>query len=211
VRILVVFAHPKRDSFTGRILDSFVAGLEQAGHVAEVADLYSEGFQPLLVPEDYAQWEDRPMPADVLREQARVERSDGIALVFPVWWWSMPAILKGWFDRVFCAGWAYSEDYDPEGSLLPGRKFVLLCPAGSSEGHYSKYGYDEMFLRLFEVGTLSYCGVTECEVHVLFEVYWDKELTESYIPRAHEIGRSAFGAATAPDTADPRVPGSSAS
>jgi NAD(P)H dehydrogenase (quinone) len=56
VRILVVFAHPKRDSFTGRILDSFVAGLEQAGHVAEIADLYSEGFQPLLVPEDYAQW-----------------------------------------------------------------------------------------------------------------------------------------------------------
>ena len=101
MRILVVFAHPKRDSFTGRILDSFVAGLEQAGHVAEVADLYSEGFQPLLVPEDYAQWEDRPMPADVLREQARVERSEGIALVFPVWWWSMPAILKGWFDRVF--------------------------------------------------------------------------------------------------------------
>jgi putative NADPH-quinone reductase len=96
-------------------------------------------------------------------------------------------------------------------SLLPGRKFVLLCPAGSSEGHYSKYGYDEMFLRLFEVGTLSYCGVTECEVHVLFEVYWDKELTESYIPRAHEIGRSAFGSAAAPDTADPRVPGSSAS
>jgi len=163
VRILVVFAHPKRDSFTGRILDSFVAGLEQAGHVAEVADLYSEGFQPLLVPEDYAQWEDRPMPADVLREQARVERSEGIALVFPVWWWSMPAILKGWFDRVFCAGWAYSEEYDPEGSLLPGRKFVLLCPAGSSKGHYSKYGYDEMFLRLFEVGTHSHCGVTESE------------------------------------------------
>ncbi len=68
-----------------------------------------------------------------------------------------------------------------------------------------------MFLRLFEVGTLSYCGVTECEVHVPFEVYWDKELTESYIPRAHEIGRSAFGSAAAPDTAHPRVPGSSAS
>ena len=106
------------------------------------------------------------------------------------------------------AGWAYSEDYDPEGSLLPGRKFVLLCPAGSSEDHFSKYGYDEMFLRLFEVGTLSYCGVTESEVHVLFEVYWDKELTESYIPRAHEIGRSAFGSRVTPDTADPRVPGS---
>jgi hypothetical protein len=65
-----------------------------------------------------------------------------------------------------------------------------------------------MFLRLFEIGTLSYCGVTESEVHVLFEVYWDKELTESYIPRAHQIGRSAFGCA-APDAADPRLRDSS--
>jgi NAD(P)H dehydrogenase (quinone) len=198
VRILVVFAHPRRDSFTGRVLASFVAGLEEAGHEIELADLYRENFQPLLVPEDYAQWHDRPMPADVLREQARVERSEGIALVFPVWWWSMPAILKGWFDRVFSAGWAYSEDYDPEGSLLPGRKFVLLCPAGSSEHHYRKYGYDEMFLRLIEVGTLSYCGVTESDVHVFFEVYWDEALTASYIPRAKEIGRTAFENVGAP-------------
>ena len=195
MKILVVYAHPKRDSFTGRILDSFLTGLADARHDVELADLYAERFQPLLVPEDYAQWHDEPMPEDVRREQARVERSEGIALVFPVWWWSMPAMLKGWFDRVFSAGWAYSEDYDPEGSLLPGRKFVLLCPAGSSEAHYRKYGYDEMFLKLIEVGTLSYCGVTDSEVHVFFEVYWDAGLTESYIPRAREIGRTAFAAA----------------
>jgi len=198
VKILVVFAHPKRDSFTGRVLDSFLEGLAEAGHEVELADLYAENFQPLLVPDDYAQWHDRPMPDDVLREQARVERSDGIALVFPVWWWSMPAMLKGWFDRVFSAGWAYSEDYDPEGSLLPGRKFVLICPAGSSEHHYRKYGYDEAFRRLIEVGTLSYCGVTDAEIHILFEVYWDDELTESYIPRAREIGRTAFAGVGTP-------------
>jgi NAD(P)H dehydrogenase (quinone) len=195
VRILVVFAHPKRDSFTGRVLESFVGGLEEAGHEVEIADLYRESFQPLLVPQDYAQWEDRPMPPEVLREQARVEGCEGIALVFPIWWWSMPAILKGWFDRVFSAGWAYAEDYDPEGSLLPGRKFVVICPAGSSEHHFRKYGYDEMFRVLLEVGTLSYCGVSESDVHIFFEVYWDEKLTESYIPRAREIGFTAFGEA----------------
>ena len=152
-----------------------MGGLEEAGHEVEIADLYRESFQPLLVPQDYAQWEDRPMPPEVLREQARVERCEGIALVFPIWWWSMPAILKGWFDRVFSAGWAYAEDYDPEGSLLPGRKFVVICPAGR------------------EVGTLSYCGVSESDVHIFFEVYWDEKLTESYIPRSREIGFAAFG------------------
>lgn len=195
MRILVVFAHPRRDSYTGRVLDALVEGLGRAGHEIELADLYAEGFQPLLIPEDYAQWEGRPMPEDVLREQARVDRSDGIALVFPIWWWSMPAMLKGWFDRVFSAGWAYEEEHDPEGSLLRGRKFVLVCPAGSSERQYRKYGYDEMFHRLVEVGVLSYCGVTEAETHILFEVYWDDALTESHVHRAREVGRTAFGRA----------------
>jgi putative NADPH-quinone reductase len=54
MRVLVVFAHPKRDSFTGRLLDSFAQGLEEAGHDVEIADLYGERFQPLLVPDDYA-------------------------------------------------------------------------------------------------------------------------------------------------------------
>jgi NAD(P)H dehydrogenase (quinone) len=194
VHVLVVFCHPKRDSFTGRLLDAFVAGLEDAGHEPEVADLYEEGFQPLLVPDDYAQWHGRPMPDDVLREQVRVDRADGIALVFPVWWWSLPAMLKGWFDRVFSAGWAYAEEYDPEGSLLQPRKWVLLCPAGSSERQYRKYRYDETFHNLIEVGTLSYCGVREVDTHIFFEVYWDDALTASYLPKVREIGRTSFSA-----------------
>jgi putative NADPH-quinone reductase len=69
---------------------------------------------------------------------------------------------------------------------------VLLCPAGSSERQYRKYRYDDTFRNLVEVGTLSYCGVTDVDTHIFFEVYWDRERTESYIPRAREIGRSAF-------------------
>jgi len=85
------------------------------------------------------------------------------------------------------------EEYDPEGSLLRGRKFVLVCPAGSSERQYRKYRYDETFRNLVEVGTLSYCGVTEVETHIFFEVYWDEEATAGYLPKAREIGRTAFG------------------
>ena len=90
MHVLAMFAHPRRDSFSGAILDGLCAGLTAAGHTVEVGDLYREGFDPRLRPEDYAQFEETPMPADVLAEQARIERADALAFVFPVWWWSLP-------------------------------------------------------------------------------------------------------------------------
>jgi len=104
---LAVFAHPQRDSFTGAMLAATLAGLADAGHSAEAADLYREGFEPRFGPQDYAQFRGETLPADVLREQARIDRADALVLVFPVWWWSFPAVLKGWIDRVFSEGWAY--------------------------------------------------------------------------------------------------------
>ena len=96
MKVLVVLAHPRPGSFTRALLDSFVAGLEEAGHVAEIADLHAEGFNPCFQPGDHAQFENGTMPEDVLFEQARIERNDAIALVFPFYWWSFPALMKGW-------------------------------------------------------------------------------------------------------------------
>ncbi len=83
---------PWAHSFTGSILQSAVRGLRAAGHSVEIADLYAEGFDPVLRRADYAQVEHKPMPDDVRREQARVDRSDALMFVFPVWWWSFPAM-----------------------------------------------------------------------------------------------------------------------
>ena len=71
--VLAVYAHPWAHSFTGFILHSAVRGVRAAGHSVEIADLYAEGFDPLLRHADYAQFEHKPMPEDVRREQARVE------------------------------------------------------------------------------------------------------------------------------------------
>ena len=104
----MVFAHPRRTSFTVALLDHFVSGLLEAGPNPEIVDLYREGFNPCFGEEDFAQFkEGGVMPADVLREQARVEAADALGFVFPVWCWSFPAILKGWIDRVWSQGWAY--------------------------------------------------------------------------------------------------------
>jgi len=189
MNVLAVFAHPVRDAFMGQVLDSFVVGAEAAGHHVEIADLYREGFEPVMRPEDYAAFEARPMPDDVLREQARVERADAVALIYPIFWWGFPAILKGWFDRVWCMGWAWDSPETPT-SILPGRKWVVMCSSGLTERTYDKYGYREPFLHLLRVGTLGYCGVDDLEVRTFFEVDrdGDAQLKERYLAEARELG-----------------------
>jgi NAD(P)H dehydrogenase (quinone) len=170
MKVLAVFAHPLRDSSCGQILDAFMGGAQEAGHEIELADLYREGFQPAFTPEDYAQFDGRPMPEDVRHEQRRVEWSEGLALVFPVWWWGMPAMLRGYIDRVFSYGWAWTDADDPAASPLGNREALLLATAGSSKRVYDKYGYGEAMRVQNEVGTLGYWGLSRYRTHVFYGV-----------------------------------------
>jgi NAD(P)H dehydrogenase (quinone) len=195
MKILAVFCHPMRDSFTGEILDNFVQGARDAGHEVEIADLYREGFQPVMQERDYAQFDGLAMPDDVLAEQARFERCEAFALIFPVWWWSFPAMLKGWIDRVFTAGWAFAlstddqgRQDDPEDSLLTERKAVVLCCAGGSERMYEKYGTRDALTSQIEVGTMEYCGVTDVTTHILYKAWENDE------PRRAALRNTAYAA-----------------
>jgi len=123
LKILVVFDHPRRDSFCGAVLDAFAAGLAVAGHQPEIADLYREGFDPRMPHADEPDWDDpaKRYSDAVLAEQARMTRNEALAFVFPVWWWSVPAMTKGWIDRVWNNGWAYGAAKLPHaGALLIG-------------------------------------------------------------------------------------------
>jgi NAD(P)H dehydrogenase (quinone) len=188
VNVLVMFAHPRRDSFSGAILDSLCAGLTAAGHTVEVGDLYRQGFDPRLRPEDYAQFEGNPMPDDVLAEQARVERADALAFVFPVWWWSLPAMLKGWIDRVFASGWAYEFTPSRSRGLLRDRPTLLLCVAGSREATYRKYGYDTAMHTQIDVGILGYCGIRDIGTEFFYEVDDDEASRPLHLEKARRLG-----------------------
>ena len=197
MRVLAVFCHPMRDSFTGEVLDSFAKGARDANHDVEIADLYREGFQPAMQAQDYAQFDNLPMPADVISEQKRFERCESFALVFPIWWWSFPAMLKGWIDRVFSAGWAFQlttdaqgRQIEPEGSLLTDRKAVVLCCAGARNVCTEKYGTRDAFRHQIEVGTMEYCGVTDVTTHILYKA-WDNDesLRAVHLQTAYSAGR----------------------
>lgn len=167
MHVLTVVCHPQRASFTHAIATAFMEGAESAGNTTELLDLYASGFDPIMSERDMLQFESVPMPADVLAEQARIENADALCLVFPIWWYGMPAMMKGWLDRVWSAGWAYAWEYEPEGSLLQSRPCTLLMPMGATRRQLDRWGYEESLDHLWRYGIFGYCGVDPIRIALL--------------------------------------------
>lgn len=163
-KILLVLAHPRTTSLSYQAASAFKAAAEANGHKVEFADLVREGFDPVLHPDDEPDWNNpqkRYSPA-VQREMARIERNDTTVILFPVWWWSMPAILKGWIDRVWNNGWAYG------GGTYPHREVLAIAIAGTNRKDFSEGGYDQALRSQIERGLLSYCGVEQPRLEILY-------------------------------------------
>lgn len=135
----IVYAHPSPRSFTRAILDAFLGGLDEAGHRSTVSDLYAEGFRPELTLDEYEresqQRADLPVPADVAAEHERLNHADAWAFVYPLWWSDCPALLKGWFDRVWTVGYAYKPM-----SLRVASRALVLCTSGYGVGELESLG-----------------------------------------------------------------------
>ncbi|GGC77494.1 NAD(P)H-dependent oxidoreductase [Chelatococcus reniformis] len=164
MNILLVFAHPEPRSLNGALRDVAVAELAGQGHAVRVSDLYAQGWKSVVDRADFPALAPgaRLMPApasgqafaggglteDVKAEQAKLLWADVLILQFPLWWYTMPAILKGWVDRVFAYGFAYgvgehSErhwgDRFGEGTLA-GKRAMLIVTAGGWGEHYAPRG-----------------------------------------------------------------------
>ena len=117
MRILLVLAHPLEDSFAASVAREARAALEANGHIVDLLDLYREDFDPRLSVAErgsyFTETYDRTAATDWI---ARLQAADGLVLVFPQWWFNFPAILKGFFDRVFAPGIAF--DNDPAGGRI---------------------------------------------------------------------------------------------
>ena len=108
MRVLVVYCHPRPDSFGAALRDAALQGLEGGGHEVEVLDLYARGFDPVLSAEQRRLYFDEEHNQAGIEDQvAALCRAEGLLLVYPTWWLGMPAMLKGWFDRVWLPGVAF--------------------------------------------------------------------------------------------------------
>ncbi|WEK32874.1 MAG: NAD(P)H-dependent oxidoreductase [Candidatus Pseudomonas phytovorans] len=179
MNILIIHAHPEPRSFNGAMTLTAVQTLTASGHEVQVSDLYAQGWSAVLQADDFTQRVNAEyfdaskeqehaqatatVCADVLREQARVEWADLVIFQFPMWWFSMPAILKGWVDRVLSRGFAYSAGRKYGTGHLKGKRAMLSLTTGTADTLYTPNGIDgDLHHILWPIhnGVLAYTGFT---------------------------------------------------
>ena len=164
---LVVFAHPNPKSFGKGIVDAIVRASEDKGADVRIRDLYQIGFNAILKPADFETFQNGQVPADIAEEQEHIKWADVITFVYPVWWLGLPAILKGYVDRVFSYGFAYEYvDGVPQG-LLKGKKALLFSTTGAPSEMNEANGVSNSMKQTTDQGIFNFSGFTEVK-HCFF-------------------------------------------
>ncbi len=184
MKILLVFCHPRRDSFTGAVADAFADAAGKAGHEIEFADLYAENFDPRLYEPDEPDWDntDKKYSTEVQAEMARIKRSDAIVFVCPIWWWSMPAMLKGWIDRVWNLGFAYGT------AKVPLSHGLMIGTAAAPADAFAKRGYDTAIDAQVDTGIMNYCGIATSRIELFHDTTSDDGTRAGLLERARLLG-----------------------
>jgi len=176
---LIVYAHPEPASFSAALKNTSVATLTELGHEVVVSDLYRMGFAPVLDADEFAQRANQDVfdpsreqehayahnahSLDVRTEQAKVAAADLLLLHFPIWWFAMPAILKGWAERVMSRGFAYSAGRKYGTGHFQGKRAMLCVTTGTASSLYEPNGIDgDLHHVLWPIhnGLLAYTGFT---------------------------------------------------
>lgn len=243
MHVLVVYAHPNRDSFTHALLEQVTRGLDDGPHTYEVSDLYASGFDPVFTERDSLSFLHEGLPAELLEEanprqvvldsargpirryiarrwldgkdnreiaralaehlpqdvkeqQAMVAEADAFIFVAPVFWMAFPAILKGWFERVFAYGFAYTltregwqGDLDGRVPLLSQEKALIITPTFFTEEEYDQGWRDAMDTVICDWG-LKMAGVVQAEHKYFYAVVAvDDDRRRAYLEEAYRLAR----------------------
>ncbi len=170
MNVLIIYAHPNPRSFNQAILETVDAALRERGHATRIHDLYQMQFRAVLDGEDLLRsWRGDWAP-DTRREQDAVQWAQGLVLIYPIWWFGPPAILKGWIDRVFTRKFAF--DFGPEGmkGLLTHERALILNTLGGDAVTYQQERWDELLARPIAEGVLGACGVRNVVHRAFYQV-----------------------------------------
>lgn len=192
--ILIVYAHHEPTSFNHALLETARETLTAAGQTVEVSDLYAMGFEARASREDFQEMRDaerfgyareqyyanrtETFAPDIAAELDKLRRCDALILQFPLWWFSMPAIMKGWIDRVFISGLCYGgrRIYDRGG--LKGKSAMLAISLGGQAhmfGPGAVHGELEVMLQPILRGMLAYVGLRVLPPYVAYHVPYLEE------------------------------------
>lgn len=213
MKVLIVHAHPEPQSFTTAMRDLAVETLQGQGHEVQVSDLYAMNWNPVASAADFVERENPEylvyaleqrlgvkkgcLAADIQGELDKLLWADTLILNFPLYWFSVPAILKGWLDRVLVSGVCYGGKrfYDQGG--LSGKRVLVSLTLGGREhmfGDGAIHGLLEDMLRPLLRGTLAYVGMDVLQPFVAWHVPYisheeRQEFLSAYQQRLEKIAQ----------------------
>ena len=159
MKYLIVYAHPNPKSFNHAILETISQELQKKKREFTVRDLYRIGFNPVLSTKDLLAIQNGAVPKDIKKEQNYISKADTLIFIFPIWWSAMPAILKGYIDRVFSLGFAYDITEDEVIGLLKGKKVFIVTTTGASKEDYEKMGAFKMMNMSIDMAIFQFSGM----------------------------------------------------
>jgi len=196
----IVYANPEPTSFCAALRDVGARALREAGYSVAVSDLYGENFNPVAGRHDFTTvadgkrfhyqteqgyaYEHDGYADDLKREQARFREADLLVVHFPLWWGGMPAILKGWFDRVLAYGFAYADGKRYDSGYFRGRRGILCVTTGGTTERFSPsgvYGPIEQVLYPVNRCMIEYLGLESLDPFVAYAA-----------PRVDDAGRANY-------------------
>lgn len=189
-RVLVILGHPDSASFCGALAESYISGAVSAGHDVKVLRLGDLAFDPILH-QGYRKVQE--LEPDLVAAQEAIQWAQHLVFVYPNWWGAMPALLKGFFDRVFLPGFAFK--YRPNSilwdKLLTGRTAHLIVatdtPAWYYRWVYRAPGHNQMKRTI-----LGFCGIRPVKVSSFGPIKTSKpQVREQYLARARAFGEKA--------------------
>ncbi len=198
MNVLIVYAHSQPTSFNAALLQTAVATLEAEGHAVKVSDLYAMKFNPVASADDFTERRfpghlqyDREQKhavahhtfsADIAAEIDKVQWCDLLILQFPLWWYSVPAIMKGWFDRVLVNGLMYGQLGRFNHGGMAGKRAMVSTTTGCFPGMVDSggvMGHLDAILWHLQYGTLAYTGFTVLEPFVTWSVRYEDDTSRA--------------------------------
>jgi NAD(P)H dehydrogenase (quinone) len=187
---LIIYAHPNKKSFNHAILENVMKGLKDANRQFDVIDLYTEKFDPILVIDEEHKRRDLINDPYTAEYRNKIDEADKLILIYPIWWFGVPAILKGFFDRVFVSGFAFKYDGKlPQGLLKNKSAWVIYTL--DSPSFYIDWLRRNAEWTVVRDSILKFCGIKKIKRTRLTSLkYSTNEKRQQWLQKIYQIAKN---------------------
>lgn len=189
-KVFVLLGHPDKETYSGKMADAYEQGAKEAGHDVRRTNLGDRQFDPIL---HKGYKEIQELEPDLKKIQEDINWADHVVIVYPNWWNTMPALLKGMFDRMWLPGFAFNFDKQTKKLVrrLSGKSACVIVVAGTHSPFMTRWKFGDCTNEI-EQGILAFAGFAPVRVNAFGPCNKVKEETkESWVRKVRELGKQA--------------------